>query len=43
MMHGVITLNEIPLLYYQKTTNSVVNRNLVSVINNLNDSSQNFY
>ena len=30
MMHGVLTL--LPLLYYQKTTNSVVNRSLASVV-----------
>ena len=30
MMDGVLTLS--PLLYYQKTINSAVNRNLASVI-----------
>ena len=30
MMYGVLTL--LPLLYYQKTTNSAVNRSLVSVV-----------
>ena len=35
MMHGVLTL--LPLLYYQKTTNTGVNRSLASVINNWND------
>ena len=43
MMYGVITLYEVSLLYYQKTTNSAVNRNLASVINNWNDSSKSFY
>ena len=41
MMYGVLTL--LPLLYYQKTTNSAVNINLASVINNWNDSSKCFY
>ena len=36
-------LYEVPLLYYQKTTNRAVNRNLASVINNWNDSSKCFY
>ena len=43
MIYGVITLYEVSLLYYQKTTNSAVNRNLASVINNWNDSSKCFY
>ena len=43
MIYGVITLYEVSLLYYQKTTNSAVNRNLASVINNWNDSSKSFY
>ena len=34
MMYGVMTLYKVSLLYYQKTTNSAVNRNLASVINN---------
>ena len=38
-----MTLYKVSLLYYQKTTNSAVNRNLTSVINNLNDSSKSFY
>ena len=33
-MYGVTTLYEVSLLYYQKTTDSAVNRNLASVINN---------
>ena len=37
MMYGVMKLCEEPSLYYQKTTNSAVNRNLGSVINNWND------
>ena len=41
MMYGVLTL--LPLLYYQKTTNSAVNRSLASVINNWNDFSKCFY
>ena len=42
-MYGVLTLYKVPLLYYQKTTNSAVNRNLASVINNWNDFSKCFY
>ena len=42
MMYGVMTLYKVSLLYYQKT-NSAVNRNLASVINNWNDSSNCFY
>ena len=42
MMYGVMALYEVSLLYYQKTTNSAVNRNLASVINNWNDSSNCF-
>ena len=42
MMYGVMKLCEEPFLYYQKTTNSAVNRNLGSVINNWNDSSKFF-
>ena len=38
-----MTLYEVSLLYYRKTTNSAVNRNLASVINNWNDSSKCFY
>ena len=34
MMYGVMALCEVSLLYYQKKTNSAVNRNLASVINN---------
>ena len=34
MMYEVMTLYKVPLLYNQKTTNSAVNRNLASVINN---------
>ena len=34
MMYGVMTLYEVPLLHYQMTTNSAVNRNLTCVINN---------
>ena len=30
MMYGVLAL--LPLLYYQKTTNSAVNRSLASVV-----------
>ena len=41
MMYGVLTL--LSLLYYQKTTNSAVNRSLASVINNWNDFSKCFY
>ena len=41
MMYGVLTL--LPLLYYQKTTNSAVNRSLASVINNWNNFSKCFY
>ena len=41
MMYGVLTL--LPLLYHQNTTNSAVNRNLASVINNWNDFSKCFY
>ena len=42
MMYGVLTL--LPLLYYyQKTTNSAVNRSLASVINNWDDFSKSFY
>ena len=37
MMYGVMTLYEVSLLSYQKTTNSA------SVINNWNDSSKCFY
>ena len=33
-MYGVMTLYKVSLLYYQKTINSAVNRNLASVINN---------
>ena len=40
MMYGVLTL--LLLLYYQKTTNSAVNRSLASVINNWNDFSKCF-
>ena len=43
MMYGVMTLYEMSLLYYQNITNSAVNRNLASVINNWNDSSKCFY
>ena len=43
MMYGVMMLYEAPLLYYQKTANRAVNRNLASVINNWNDSSKCFY
>ena len=32
MMYGVMTLYEVSLLYYQKTTNGAVNRNLPSAI-----------
>ena len=35
MMYGVLTL--LPLLSYQKTTNSAVNKSLACVINNWND------
>ena len=41
MMCGVMTLYA--LLYYQKTTNSGVYRNLTSVINNWNDCSKCFH
>ena len=41
MMYGVLTL--LPLLYYQKTTNSAINRSLASVNNNWNDLSKPFY
>ena len=41
MMYGVLTL--LPLLYYQKTTNSAVYRSLASVINSWNDFSKCFY
>ena len=41
MMYWVLTL--LPLLYYQKTTNSGVNRSLASVINNWNDFYKYFY
>ena len=34
MMYGVMTLYTVSLLYYQKATNSAVNKNLASVINN---------
>ena len=40
-MYGVLTL--LPMFYYQKTTNSAVNRNLASVIDKQNDSSKCFY
>ena len=43
MMHGAMTLSEVLLLYYQKTRNSAMNRNLASAINNWNDSSRYFY
>ena len=43
MMYGVITLYEVLLLYYQKTRNIAVNRNLASVTNNWNDSLGCFY
>ena len=43
MMYGVMTLYEMSVLYYQKTANSAVNRNLASVINNWNDFSKCFY
>ena len=43
MLYGVLTLYKVSLLSYQKTTNSAVNRNLASVINNGNDSSICFY
>ena len=43
MMYGVMTLYETSLLYYQKTTNNAVNRNLASVINNSNDFSKCFH
>ena len=43
MMYGYMTLYEVSLLYYQKTTNSAVYGNLASVINNWNDSSKCFY
>ena len=43
MMYGIMTLYEVSSLNYQKTTNSAVNRNLGSVINNGNDSSNCFY
>ena len=42
-MYGVMTLYEVSLLSHQKTTNSAVNRNQPSVINNWNDSSKCFY
>ena len=43
-MYGVMALYEVTLHYYhQMTTNSAVNRNLVSVINDWNDSSKCFY
>ena len=35
MMYGVLTLYKVILPYYQKTTNSAVNRNLASVISNM--------
>ena len=38
MMYGVLTF--LPLLYYQKTTNSAVNRNVAGVINNWNNFSK---
>ena len=42
MMYGVMTLYE--FLYYQMTaTNSALNRNLASVINNWNNSPLNVY
>ena len=31
-MCGVIRLHEVPLLYYHKTANKIVNRNLDSVL-----------
>ena len=34
MMYGVMTRYEVSLLYYQMTTNSAVNRNIASAINN---------
>ena len=34
MMHEAMTLYEASLLHYQKTTNSAVNRNAASLINN---------
>ena len=38
-----MTLQELPLLYYQITTNnSTCNRNLASVLNNQNDCSRKF-
>ena len=40
MMHGVMILYEVPLLYYQVTTNSAVNRTLACVINNWNSFSK---
>ena len=43
MIYGVMTLHEMSLLNCQKTTNSAVYRNLASVINNWNDSSNCFY
>ena len=43
MMYGVMTLYSVSLLYYLKTTNSAVDRNLASLINNWNDSSNCFY
>ena len=43
MMYGFMTHYEVSLLYYQKTTNSSVNRNLASVTSNWKDSSNCFY
>ena len=43
MMYGVLTLYKVPLLYYLKTTNGAVNRNLASLIDNWIDSSECFY
>ena len=40
-MYGVLAL--LPLLYYQQTTNSAVDRSLASVITNWNDFSKCFY
>ena len=39
-MNGMMTLYEVPLLYYQMITNGAVNRNLANVVNNSNNSSK---
>ena len=40
MIFTMVTLYEVSLLYYQMTTNNVVNRNLARVISDQNNSSK---